>query len=324
MTSFSGVTLRRWMVGTVMLLFVSVGAFVWLRCGGLGSNRGADLALNGAVNRATAEAVGSRSQALEAIRNGRFEHAYEFYRSILEAQWRVDDCLTLGSALLERDQLVLGWAAVEAAHRIDSKHEPSVRALDALRAKLTLVTGSDRSRFHEAASRVELLRLIENGPPLGLFVLGLARYANDAGQQDEFLDRLNSRDHSLLRAVNTTAGAIKLTARLLLETARTTEAVQLLDPLVGNAFEENSAPASSVRRPEAAWLLSRAALAARPALSGPTRCSRSPAISGRLGPRYRSLRLSSVHGGVASATGGSTASNSGRADTRRRFVSVGT
>ena len=107
------------------------GGFCLAQARGAWFERGADLALNGAVNRATAEAVGSRSQALEAIRNGRFEHAYEFYRSILEAQWRVDDCLTLGSALLERDQLVLGWAAVEAAHRIDSKHEPSVRALDA-------------------------------------------------------------------------------------------------------------------------------------------------------------------------------------------------
>ncbi len=285
MTSFSGVTLRRWMIGTVMLLFVSVGAFVWLRRGGRDSKGGADLALDDAASRATEAAVGSRSQALEAIQNGRFERAYEFYRSILEAQWRVDDCLTLGSALLERDQLVLGWAALEAAHRIDSQHEPSVRALDALRAKLTLATGSDRSRFHEAASRVELLRLIENGPPLGLFVLGLARYANDAGQQDEFLDRLNSRDHSLLRSVDTPAGAIKLTAKLLLETARTTEAVQLLDPLVGNAFEENSAPLPPSVDTEAAWLLSRAALQ----LDQPERADRMLALAGDFGTTRAAL-----------------------------------
>jgi hypothetical protein len=60
--------------------------------------------------------------------------------------------------------------------------------------------------------------------------------------------------------VNTTDGAIKLIARLLLETGRTTEAEQLLGPLIGNGFEESSAPAPAHADPEAAWLLSRTAL----------------------------------------------------------------
>ena len=67
------------------------------------------------------------------------------------------------------------------------------------RARLALATGSERSAFHEAVRRSELLHLIGNGAPLGLFVLGIARYANDAGKEDEFLDRLNNRDHALLR-----------------------------------------------------------------------------------------------------------------------------
>ena len=81
------------------------------------------------------------------MQDGRFDHAYEFFRSIPEAQWRADDCLKLGAALLERDRLVLGWAALEAARRIDPKHAPSIRALDALQGKLTLATGSDRVAF---------------------------------------------------------------------------------------------------------------------------------------------------------------------------------
>ena len=53
-----------------------------------------------------------------------------------------------------------------------------------LQGKLTLAAGSQRSSFHEAASRGELLRLIRNGPPLAVFVLGLARYATDTANED--------------------------------------------------------------------------------------------------------------------------------------------
>ncbi len=194
------------------------------------------------------------------MRDGRFGDAFEFYRSIPDAQWRVDDCFELSKVLLARDRLALGWAALEAARRIDPKDQASIRALDSLRGKLTLAAGSERSHLHEAASRVELLGLIANGPPLGLFVLGLARYAKDAGQEDEFLDRLDGRDHGLIRSVETTARAINLTGRLLLETARTAEAVKLLDPLVGNALAEPAAPEPQAPDAEAAWLLSRAAL----------------------------------------------------------------
>ena len=91
-------------------------------------------------------------------------------------------------------------------------------------------------------------------------MLGIARYSGDLTSEDEFLDHVNSRDHALLRAIDTTAGAIKLTSRLLLETGRTSEAVQLLDPLAGNAFDRNESPGLASVDAEAAWLLSRAAL----------------------------------------------------------------
>ncbi len=102
------------------------------------------------------------------------------------------------------------------------------------RRGVTLATGSRRSALHEAAGRCELLRSIGSGASLGLFALGLARYSSDTTQEDELFDRLGSRDRSGLRRVKTTAGAIKLTARLLMEIGRTPEAVQLLDPLIAD------------------------------------------------------------------------------------------
>ena len=56
--------------------------------------------------------------------------------------------------------------------------------------------------------------------------------------------------------MKTTAGAIKLTARLLMETGRTKEAVELLETLMSEASNPGSGPGDR----EAAWLLSRAAL----------------------------------------------------------------
>ena len=96
-----------------------------------------------------------------------------------------------------------------------------------------------------------------------MLVLGLARYANDPDQEDEFLDRIWVRDRALLRGVKSTHAAIKLGARLLLETGRASEARALLEflvpaPLGGSEPAPASAAASHDR--EAAWLLSRAAL----------------------------------------------------------------
>jgi hypothetical protein len=260
MTRSKVLSVRGLAIAGVILLGLSGAAGVWLRSNGFRSKEGNERPSQVAATRTTEGLRAGRSQAIAAMTDGRFDRVYAFYRSIPDDQWTADDCFTLGSALVERKRLVLGWAALEAARRIDGKHAPSIRALDALQGKLSLATGSERSTLHAAASRAELMRLITNGAPLGLFVLGLARFANDDKQEDEFLDRLNSRDHSLLRAVNTTAGAINLTARLLLETGRTAEAVEILDPLIGNAFKESSAPVAPPVDREAAWLLSRAAL----------------------------------------------------------------
>jgi len=204
-----------------------------------------------------------RSDARDALRGGRFDLAFEYYRALPESQWEAEDCFLVGSALLERGRTVFGQAALEAARRIDPKHLAATQALDQLQGKLALATGTDRSTQHETASRVEVLRSVPAGPPLGMLALGLARYSADRDQEDEFLDRLGVRDRAALRGVNGTTGAIKLVARLLLETGRANEARDLLDPLVATPRAtpgSSLASAPSLANREAAWLLSRAAL----------------------------------------------------------------
>ena len=127
---------------------------------------------------------------------------------------------------------------------------------------MALATGSDRATLHEAASRGELLRKIPNGPPLALLVLGLACYSSDSEQEDEFLDRLDSHHHSKLSRVDSAGVALALSARLLLETGRTSEAVDLLSPLVSNPVYRRRKLDPGPVVQEAAWLLSRAALQA--------------------------------------------------------------
>jgi hypothetical protein len=160
-----------------------------------------------------------------------------------------DDLYALGAGLLARDGLVLGWTALEAARRIDPGHAATARALDELDGKLILAVHRNPT-IREAATDVEYLRSVRGGPALGWLVVGLARHAGDPGREREFLDRLLLRDRSVLRAVETPAGAVKLVARLLMETGRPAEASDLVRPMADGPQPDR----------EAAWLLSRAAL----------------------------------------------------------------
>ena len=214
----------------------------------------------GAHQEVEARLAGARA----AIREGRFDHAIEFYRNQNERGLEAEDFFELGSFLVKRERIATGWAALEAARRIDPKHAPTLQALDVLQTKLALATDHERIAFNEAAARVEFLQSVPGGPQLGILVLALVRYANDADQEDEFFDRLMLRDRAVPRGVSSTTAAIRLVARLLMETARPVEARDLLSDLVVAPHDglDTSSGAGSQVTPdrEAAWLLSRVAL----------------------------------------------------------------
>ena len=235
---------------------VSALLLVWLSSEGAGGH-------DPKVTDGSVDAVeGRRRDALAAIKNGDFEGAFGFFQTLLSNRWEANDCLRLAESLIAKDRLVLGWAALEAARRIDLKHPETARALETLQGKLAISKNRERGTPEDAANRGELLRKVANGPSLGMLVLGLARFANDTHSEDELLDRLNSHHSKFLRGVDTTAGAVKLTARLLLETGHAAEAALLLDPMVGGATTEGAASSAGPVDREAAWLLSRAALQA--------------------------------------------------------------
>jgi hypothetical protein len=211
--------------------------------------------------------VSSHHEARSLFSSGRFDEAFSVYRGLDAGRLQADDLLALGTALLERDRVVLGWAALEAAHRIDPGNSSCSQALDKLQAKLALTQGRERLALHEAASRVELLSAIPGGPQLAMLVLGLAGSAVDPAPELEFLDRLVIRDRSELHRVGSLDDAIKLVARLLLEVGQPVKAQELLEPLALAARSSNPRvkeqgaqdPIANPDR-EAAWLLSRAAL----------------------------------------------------------------
>jgi len=245
-----------------VLLFATVVAMIlwrdggWLRSREQGERRPS---IAGISSQDDTESL--RSRAREAIGAGRFDLAFETYRAIDLGRWEADDCLALGSALLKRDRIVLGWAALEAAQRIDPKHTAAAQALTEIRLKPAQAKGQERMRFREAFHLVESLRAVPRGPPLGLLVVGLARFASDSDQEAEMLDRIAVRDRAALRGADSMIAATELVARLLLETGRAREAHDLLYPLVSNPIThaDRAADYPTPDR-EAAWLLSRAAL----------------------------------------------------------------
>jgi hypothetical protein len=197
------------------------------------------------------------SQSLQsALAAGRLDQAFELLRRWDDSEWTAEDCFQVGSALIESNRILFGWTALAAAERIDKRHEPTRHALDRILARLDLARGAERALLQQAAGSQELLCRVPGGPALGLLALGLARYAREDGETDEFLDRLRVRYGAALRAGKTCNDALKLTARLLLESGRPTEAGELLRPLV---VAPESSPIADPDR-EAAWLLSRAAL----------------------------------------------------------------
>ena len=88
-----------------------------------------------------------KSRAKQAADDGRFAEAFALYRHVDGRSWSADDCFTIGSALMRHDRVVLAWASLEAARRIDPSHSPTLRALET-------IPGQDRHHHRSRAQQV--------------------------------------------------------------------------------------------------------------------------------------------------------------------------
>jgi hypothetical protein len=251
----------------VFALLLMIAMVVGLAIRGRFSHSAAQWALDGAGTGGGQGTDSDRLRARELCSAGHFDAAFQLYRAHPAGRWQAGDSFALGTALLDRDRIVLGWAALESAHRIDAQHARCNEGLDKLQSKMALAQGRERLVMHDAASRVEWLSAVPDGPPLGMLVVGLAGSANDLAQEQDLLDRLAIRDPSALRGVVSLDDAVKLVARLLMEVGQPMKARDLLEPLVASAAPAQStsqerrdrSPGTTLDR-EAAWLLSRAAM----------------------------------------------------------------
>ena len=197
MTSGKRNKARTWVLGGAgLLIAAAVAMILWRKAGGQFSGQPASgppsQSISGIASPVEPEAA--QGQGRTAIEAGRFDRAFELYRKLDGRHWSADDCLALGTALLQRDRIVLGWSALEAARKIDPKSSETLRAIEAIEGKLALAKGDESKKLLVAEARVQVLRAIAGGPPLGLLVVGLAAFASDSGQEEEFLDRIGVRD----------------------------------------------------------------------------------------------------------------------------------
>jgi Cytochrome c554 and c-prime len=209
-----------------------------------------------------------RITLIDGIRSGNLAMTVKEYQQLDARQIEPEDWFLLGSNLLStKKPLAMGWAALEAARRLDPNHPATTSRLAELQNRMGTAQGPHRSQLREAARQVEFLGEISGGPTLGTLILGLACFATTEEQAVELLDHLIQRERGTLRAINSPAAAWKLVARLLLETGRATSARDLLEPLLlsdlrgsNSTLQASSLRSAQVSDPEVAWLLSRAAL----------------------------------------------------------------
>lgn len=184
-----------------------------------------------------------RWEARALARLGQRREAIARDASLGAEQLEAEDLYQAGQALIAEDRPALGWAALDAAARLDPAHRDAAAALASLPGRFP---GPSTT-----ALQAERLTAVADGPALAELVVGLADIASSersAARFNTLFDRLMSRPRGDLLAVDSPSAARKLLARLLLEDGRAAEA---------RGWLERVRPETD---PEAWWLFSRAFL----------------------------------------------------------------
>src|SRR5207245_4286044 len=109
----------------------------------------------------------------------------------------------------------LGWAALDAALKLDPRHREALSERSLRYGALDRVPG--------AAASADLLAAVSDGSALAELVLGLLKETKQAASapgSDPLFKRINDHDRATLARVESPAAARKLLARLLLEDGR--------------------------------------------------------------------------------------------------------
>jgi tetratricopeptide (TPR) repeat protein len=187
------------------------------------------------------EAIRLRARGLARLGRGR--EALALDALLGSGRLQAEDLFLIGRELNRDGPTILGWAALNAASKLDPKHRETI---DTLAATIRRVEAPG-----QAVGQADRLVAVPNGEALAELVVGLwsvTRAGQTPGDLDPMLDRVLRRDRATLLKIDSPSAAQKFLARILLEDGRADEACAWLDKVAGRAD------------PEMNWLLSRALL----------------------------------------------------------------
>ena len=202
----------------------------------------------GVLRQTPGDADATRLQARGLAHLGRPAEALALAARLGGDRLEAEDLFLVGQGLLRDGRATLGWAALDAAAKLDPRHPGATEWL------------ATRPRTGGAAGApVDRLGAVADGPALAQLVVGLALLGHPASASasisagagaggdgaNRLLASVLRRERSALLKVRSSAAARNLLARVLLEDGRGREAREWL---------------GSTADPEAQWLLSRAAL----------------------------------------------------------------